>query len=288
MTHDLVCSYYTISGRLPGEGTDEASLRTFEARVQACASAGFVGMGFHAHDYLALRRAGLEDATISVILAEYGMRHNEVEFLENWYRDAADPASRKSLEYEETLYRAAAATRAHHMNVGHYTGEAVPIDRLQSSFAALCDRAGHHGLHVALEFMPFGCIADLNTAQEVVRGAGTANGGILIDAWHLYRSGGSGKNVDTLSAGDVMGVQLNDSNDPLTRSLLEDCMDRELPGQGNLDLQEFIRALTRIGFSGPIAVEVLSHTQAARPLEEAARVAHHSAQGVIDAALASI
>ena len=61
--------------------------------------------------------------------------------------------------------------------------------RLTASFAAFCDLAARHGLGANLEFMPWTDARDLSQAARIVGQAGRANGGVLIDAFHLSRSG---------------------------------------------------------------------------------------------------
>ncbi len=286
VSHDLVCSFYTVSGRMPGSGADEASLRSFEARVKACATAGFVGIGSHVHDYTALARSGMDDADITAILAHHGMRYNEVEFLIDWYLDAEDPSTIASREVEAVLFKAAAAMKATHVNVGEYGGRQVSMDRLQSGFHALCGRAAERGLRVALEFMPFSGIPDLAMALDITRGAGAGNGGVLLDAWHLHRSGSGPQAVRALKASDLTAVQLSDVVDPMAGSMLENCFNRALPGEGGADNAGFVAALNDIGYDGPIAVEIMSPAQAARGLSEAAEVAYGSARRVIDGVMA--
>ena len=59
---------------------------------------------------------------------------------------------------------------------------------LIDAFGALCDEAGARGLLVHLEFMPFSAVKSLADAVEVVQGASRANGGIMLDVWHLKRA----------------------------------------------------------------------------------------------------
>ena len=63
--------------------------------------------------------------------------------------------------------------------------------RLVASFAELCDLAAGFGMGVDLECMAWRQVASLPAAVRVVQAAGRPNGGALVDAIHLSRTGGS-------------------------------------------------------------------------------------------------
>ena len=63
--------------------------------------------------------------------------------------------------------------------------------------------AAGHGLTAVLEFMPWTAVRDLQAAREIVEAAGRPNGGILVDALHLDRSGSTLDQVAALPAARV-------------------------------------------------------------------------------------
>ena len=106
----------------------------------------------------------------------------------------------------------------------------------------------------------------------------------MIDIWHYYNGGGHPENLVNLPAAGITGVQLNDGplvhEDFLTHARAE----RELPGEGELDVVGLIQAVQRAGFAGPYCVE--SNTPEFRNLSviEAAQRAADAAFGVLRAA----
>src|SRR5262249_61387056 len=82
------------------------------------------------------------------------------------------------------------------------------------SCARLCDRAREHGLLVHLEFLPWAGIPDLAMACEIVRGAARPNGGLLVDSWHLFRSGGEGPGLRAVPGGPGLGGPPRDAPPP--------------------------------------------------------------------------
>ena len=93
---------------------------------------------------------------------------------------------------ERELFAVADALGARSLNVVDVFGGPWSLDEAAAAFAGLCDRAAEHGLLVHLEFLPWSRIPDLATAWQVVNAADRPNGGIMLDAWHYFRSGPDG------------------------------------------------------------------------------------------------
>lgn len=110
-------------------------------------------------------------------------------------------------------------------------------------------------------------IHTLEGMMELVRAIGTDNVGLLLDAWHLYTSGGSVDALDALTAQDIIVVHVNDAPAGVP---LEEQIDnvRCLPMEtGVIDLVSFVRKLAALGYDGPVTPEPFS----ARVNEIAAR-----------------
>ena len=87
---------------------------------------------------------------------------------------------------------------------------------------------------------------------------GTGNMGLLLDAWHLYTSGGALADMDKLSNHDIVNVHVNDAPEGLTMAEYND-HDRRLPMEtGVLPLEGFMKRLIAIGYDGPVTPEPFS------------------------------
>ena len=160
-----------------------------------------------------------------------------------------------------------------------------PIEVVADRFGALCDRAGEHGLLVALEFLPWSGIPDVRTAWEVARLADRANGGVLVDAYHYYRGNPDEGALRAVPADRVNCIQLDDADAEMVGDYMEDtCVRRRLPGQGALDVVGLMRVLDDMGVDAPVSVEVMSTEMQALPVEDAAHLAHDTTRAVLDAA----
>jgi sugar phosphate isomerase/epimerase len=93
---------------------------------------------------------------------------------------------------------------------------------------------------------------------ELCRAVGTGNIGILLDAWHLYTSGGQIDDMDKLTNHDIVNVHVNDAPEGLSLAEYID-QDRRLPLEtGVMPLVEFMQKLAHIGYDGPVTPEPFS------------------------------
>jgi sugar phosphate isomerase/epimerase len=120
--------------------------------------------------------------------------------------------------------------------------------RFQERFEAYCEKAHKAGIVIALEFMPYSHVPTLSDALSLIRGVRTGNAGLLVDALHLDRSGGTPADLRRLRPGEIVFAQLCDAPRlvaPVSReSLLAEARTSRLPlGAGDLPLEAFIEAL---------------------------------------------
>lgn len=118
--------------------------------------------------------------------------------------------------------------------------------RLAHNFAALCEMAKEYGLRVDLEFMRWRPVATLQQALAVLNMAGQCNSAVLVDALHLFRSGGDVAALAEVDPRYLRAVQLCDA--PLTAPaealIIQEAREgRLLPGQGQLPLAALMGVL---------------------------------------------
>jgi sugar phosphate isomerase/epimerase len=181
-------------------------------------------------------------------------------------------------------FEVARALGARTLDTAHAVGGELDLVRDAAAFAQLCDDAAEHGLRVALEFVPFTAVPDLATALELVRRAGRPNGGLVIDLWHLARSGSAPAALAEVPPELIYTVQLADGPATPLDDLLEDARSRrQLPGAGELPVAEGIAILRGMGVEAPIGPEVFVADRAARPREWAGQL-YASTRALLDPA----
>jgi sugar phosphate isomerase/epimerase len=174
----------------------------------------------------------------------------------------------------DDLMRMAEALEAPTINVTHYLGKPVTPPDMAQAIAGLGKRAGRHGLQLSLEFIPQTSLASLGAAAKIVQLSGATNVGIMLDIWHLLRSGGCAEDIRVLPAGSLAGVQLNDRRADAVGSPREAVSDRSLPGEGAAPLREIVQAILDNTPGVSIEIEVFSSELAAlSPVAAGERVA---------------
>jgi len=101
-------------------------------------------------------------------------------------------------------------------------------------------------------------IYTLGGLMELAGAIGTGNVGLLLDAWHLYTSGGEIAELDRITARDVVAVHVNDAPPGIP---LDEQIDnvRALPMEtGVMDLPGFMGKLGAMGYDGPVTAEPFS------------------------------
>ena len=123
-------------------------------------------------------------------------------------------------------------------------------------------------------------IYNMEGMLEMASAIGTGNVGLLLDAWHLYTSGGAVEDLDKISNADIVNVHVNDAPQGLTMATYND-HDRRLPTEtGVLPLEAFMKKLIALGYDGPVMPEPFSKrlNEIEDPLEAAQLTAAHMAQ----------
>jgi len=252
----------------------------FDARVRAAAAAGFAGIGLYVHAYGKMRDEGRKASEIASLVADHGLALAEVETVKGWWASEG-PMFDECRLAEELAYELADAAGVRYLQaIGSYE---CPFDQAVEGFAALCDRAGEHGLLVGIEWLPYTNIATADDARRIVDAADRSNGGYCADIWHHVRGANDIDMLRRLPADRVFAVQMNDG--PLLPSVDDykaDCLAARLPpGSGTFDSVGFVQTMVDIGVTAPISLEVCSTALWDAPVDEAARLAADGMRAVL-------
>ena len=131
---------------------------------------------------------------------------------------------------------------SHFLAVGNDPDEA----RMTANLTRLAEAAGTHRLHLALELMPYTAVNSLAKAHRMVAATKAGNLGLLIDALHLARAGGTPAEVAALPRHHIAYLQLCDApvELPPGMSLRQESLGARLyPGDGGLPLLALMDAL---------------------------------------------
>jgi len=128
-----------------------------------------------------------------------------------------------------------------------------------------------HGLRFSLEFnSAHSLINRLDTGAEVVKLADHPNCGLLLDAYHLERSGNGGRGFESYPPEKIFAFQYSDvpSGPP---AAAKRPTDRLPPGKGMVRWKEVFQLLLKKNYQGYLSYEAPNPDYWSRPPEEVAR-----------------
>ena len=133
--------------------------------------------------------------------------------------------------------------------------------------------AADHGLRLALEVnSQHDVINHIEVAREIIAKAAHPAAGLLIDAYHLQRSGSPGRGFEHVAPEEIFTFQYSDvpaGPPPGQRRPT----DRLLPGEGIVQWQAVFELLREKGYGGYLSFEAPNPALWARPPAEVARAA---------------
>jgi 4-hydroxyphenylpyruvate dioxygenase len=142
------------------------------------------------------------------------------------------------------------------------------------------DIAARHGVRVAVEFNSQAeQLNALAPMRELLAVAGHLRCGLLLDAYHLIRSGGKPGDMDDVAAAEIVYVQFSDV--PRSGLVPGAATDRLPPGAGAVPFREFFATVAAKGYAGYASYEAPNPQAWARPPSEVAREALAASRAVL-------
>lgn len=271
----LLATCWTTAGDAnpyPGRQRSPVGIRE---RVEAASGAGFRGMGLLHEDLMpALDEYGVRG--LRTLLDDHGIVDLELELLTGWWAPGPDRVRHDLLSAAEQL-------GARHLKAApDVTDGPWNRDEWVTAFAALAADAANAGTRVGLEFLPWSNVKTVHDGLALVRDAGAAAGGLIIDVWHTERAHTPTADLAAVPLNYIVGVELNDADAEPLGTLFDDTVNRRrLCGQGAFDLPGIITALRATGWDGPWGVEILSEEHRNTPVREAVTAAFRTADAVL-------
>lgn len=147
------------------------------------------------------------------------------------------------------------------------------LQEAAANFRAGGEIAKKRGVRFSLEFnSQHGILNSLAAGREVVERADHPNCGLLLDSYHLERSGGGGRGFESYPAEKIFAFQFSDvpaGPPPAVRRPT----DRLPPGKGKVRWREVFQLLKEKNYQGYLSYEAPNPDHWSRPPEEVAREA---------------
>ncbi|MFV0244204.1 MAG: bifunctional sugar phosphate isomerase/epimerase/4-hydroxyphenylpyruvate dioxygenase family protein [Qingshengfaniella sp.] len=133
------------------------------------------------------------------------------------------------------------------------------ISRMAADFTELGERAAARGLRVGFEALAWGRhVHDHRDAWEVVRRADHPNVGLILDSFHTLARRIDPATIRAIPGDRIFFVQLADAPQIEMDLLYWSRHFRNMPGEGDLDVTGFMRAVAATGYDGPLSLEVFN------------------------------
>jgi sugar phosphate isomerase/epimerase len=247
-------------------------------RAECLRPAGFDAMTAFVTDVAAAeRRLGSLDA-VRRELAARDAPVNCVDVYLGWY-PGHDPsaiegaASDLLRATEDEMLRHADGLGAEYVSIAApFWGEPAPLEQVADALGGFTDRAAARGVRPHLEISNGSHVSTVAAAVELLAAVGRSELGLVLDTYNISRAGGSPADVDVVPLEAVFQIQLVDgAREPVRDRFYDSLHHRELPGEGELPVAEFVRRLAAKGPLPPIGPEVFNDALVAMPAGVAAR-----------------
>ena len=228
-----------------------------EEKIEAIAAAGFTGIEIFEQDFIADTRSPravgerIRDAGLEVMLFQ---PFRDFEGLPGPLRAKAfDRAERKfDVMQELGCDLVLVCSTVHPEALGG-------IDRAAADFGELGERAARRGLRVGYEALAWGRhVNDHRDAWEIVRRADHPAVGLILDSFHTLGRGIDPQSIRRIPGDRIFFVQLADAPAIEMDLLYWSRHFRNMPGEGDLAVTDFMRAVMATGYAGPISLEIFN------------------------------
>jgi 4-hydroxyphenylpyruvate dioxygenase len=230
---------------------------TLDEKLQAAAAAGFDGIEIFEQDFLA---SDHDPREVGAMVRDHGLEitlfqpFRDFEGLPEPQRTRAFARAARKFELMNQLGTdlVLVCSCVHPSAIGG-------IDRMAADFHQLGDLAAQFGVRVGYEALAWGRhINDHRDAWEVVRRADHPRVGLILDSFHSLAREIDPASIRAIPGDRIFFVQLADAPAIPMDLLYWSRHFRNMPGEGDLDVTGFMRAVVATGYSGPLSLEIFN------------------------------
>lgn len=144
--------------------------------------------------------------------------------------------------------------------------------RAAADLAEMATRAAKRGLRVGYEALAWGRhVNRWRHAWQIVQRADHPALGLIVDSFHTLAVNDDPAGIAQVPAGKLFFVQLADAPRLAMDALTWSRHFRNFPGQGQLPVDDFLRAVLASGYRGPLSLEIFNDEFRAAPARMTAR-----------------
>jgi len=197
-------------------------------------------------------------ATLRHAVADAGLKVVSMIALHSWVTSEGDEHVRVLDECRRRMEQAVSLGSP--FIVASPPQEVVDINRASDRFGELLTIGEQVGVVPSMEFLGFvDGVKNVATAWAIAAGTGTprAKATIVADVFHMMRGGGSIDDLLTIEGNRLACFHINDLP-AVPNPLVQQDEDRVMVGEGIADLPRVIANLRKIGYGGPLSLELFN------------------------------
>jgi 4-hydroxyphenylpyruvate dioxygenase len=230
---------------------------TLPEKLEAAAAAGFDGVEIFEADLLAF---GGPPAEVRSICEGLGLAIDIYQPFRD-FEAMPEPVRSRNLDRAERKFDVMQALGTGLLLVCSNVQAAALDDdaRAAADLAEMAQRAARRGLRVGYEALAWGRhVRRWGHAWRIVQQAAHPALGLIVDSFHTLSLNDDPAGIASVPADKLFFVQLADAPRLAMDVLNWSRHFRNFPGQGDLDVAGFVRAVLASGYSGPLSLEIFN------------------------------
>ncbi len=226
-------------------------------KLSAIAAAGFDGVEIFENDFLAFDRSPKE---VGQMVRDHGL---EISLFQPFrdFEGMPEPQRARAFARAERKFELMQEMGADLVLICSNVSPIAlgGIDRAADDLRELGDLAAKGGIRIGYEALAWGrFVNDHRDAWEIVRRADHPNVGLIMDSFHTLARKTDPETIRAIPGDKVFFVQLADAPNFDMDLLYWSRHFRNMPGEGDLDVTSFMRAVAATGYDGVLSLEIFN------------------------------
>ena len=254
---------------------------TLREKITAIAKAGFDGVEIFENDFLTNNLSPIE---VKKIVKDHGLEitlfqpFRDFEGMPDQHRIRAFDRAKKKFDIMEELETDLILICSNTSNIA-----LGGLDRAANDFFELGQIAKTRSIKIGYEALAWGkYINDHRDAWEIVRRVNHKNVGIILDSFHTLSRKIDLKSIFSIPHEKIFIVQLADAPFHKMDLLYWSRHYRNMPGQGELPILDFMKAVNTTGYDGYLSLEIFNDQYRSGPRNIIAQDGKRSLISLID------
>jgi sugar phosphate isomerase/epimerase len=222
--------------------------------LEAARKAGYDAVELRRIDFKRCFETGMSNEAVLDLIRKAGIKVGVLGVEYGWLFASGDESKRLFGVFRQSCENAKALGCGMLMSApGQVNG---PLSDAIGHLKRAGDIAAEYGLKLAIEFnSQHDVLNSLAVQRELIEGAGKANCGYLLDAYHLTRSGAGGRGFEHVPGEQIFAFQYSDVPAQDVPTGIRRPTDRLAPGKGIVKWREMFGLLKEKGYTGYLSYE---------------------------------